>query len=307
MTMAAAAGATIVGPAFPGEPLGVISGGGDLPRVVCETAERRGWQPNILAVGEGLDLDWAPYANHPMPWGKLGNAFDHFQRLGVKRLVLCGRVSIRPDYRSIVPSLRTLGMLPEIFRVIRGGDDTLLRAAAAAFERRGLDLLAVQDIAPDLLMPTGCLTRRLPSDDEAIAIARGAAAAAALGALDVGQAAVASKDRVIALEGIEGTREMLERVADLRRRGRIGPGERCVLVKGVKPNQDLRFDLPAIGVSTVAEAAAAGLAGIALSAGHALVIRLEEVVSAAERRGLFLLGRSDAHRLDAMSGEGGRP
>ncbi|MBC8129656.1 MAG: UDP-2,3-diacylglucosamine diphosphatase LpxI [Rhizobiaceae bacterium] len=296
-----AVGSQVVGPSFPGEPLGVISGGGDLPRVVCEAAKAHGWEPTIVSIGDGIGLDWAPYASRPMPWGQLGNAFDHFQKSGVKRLVFCGTVSIRPDYRSILPSLRTIAMLPEIFRVIRGGDDTLLRAAAAAFEKRGFEVLAVQDIAPELLMPSGCLTRQSPSAVEDTAIARGIAAATALGALDVGQAVVASKDRVIALEGIEGTREMLQRVADLRRRGRVGPAERCVLVKGVKPDQDLRFDLPAIGISTIEEAAAAGLAGIALSAGHALVIRLEEVVAAAEISRLFIVGTTgDRQRGESL-------
>lgn len=280
----------IATPARDGEPLAVIAGGGDLPRLVAETAQKRGFSPRILAVGDGIGLDWSPYPASDMMWGRLGDAFGHLKSHGVRRMVLCGAVSIRPDFRTIWPSLKTLAVLPQIFQVIRGGDDSLLRAAAKAFEKRGFELLAVQEVAPELIMPSGAITRRRPEPSHEMAIRRGFEAAWALGALDVGQAVVASRDRVIALEGIEGTREMLERVADLRRRGRIGSREHTVLVKGVKPTQDLRFDLPSVGRSTIEEAAAAGLSGIALSAGRALVIGIDDVVREADRTGLFVIG-----------------
>ncbi|KQT60596.1 hypothetical protein ASG54_09135 [Aureimonas sp. Leaf460] len=279
-----------VAPARDGEPLAVIAGGGDLPRIVADMARQRGFAPRILAVGDGIGLDWAPYPASDMAWGRLGDAFGHLKSSGVRRMVLCGTVSVRPDFRAIWPSLKTLTLLPQIFQVIRGGDDSLLRAAAKAFEKRGFELLAVQEVAPELIMPLGLISRRGYSSAHEAAIRRGFEAAHALGALDVGQAVVASKDRVIALEGIEGTREMLGRVADLRRRGRIGSAEHMVLVKGVKPTQDLRFDLPSVGRATIEEAAAAGIAGIALSAGRALVIGFDDVVREADRNGIFVTG-----------------
>lgn len=291
MTVAALP-ATVV-PGFADEPLGIIAGGGDLPRLVAAQAVEHGWTPVILAVGDGIGASWLPGDSWAMAWGRLGDAFGHLKARGVRRLVMCGTVSVRPDFRSILPSLRTLAMLPQIFQVIRGGDDNLLRAAAKAFEGRGFELLAVQEILPELLMPEGAVTALRPSDQEQAALRRGFEAARLLGALDVGQAVVASRDRVIALEGIEGTQEMLARVADLRRRGRIGSREHAVLVKGVKPGQDLRFDLPSIGVATVEQAAEAGLAGIGLSAGHALVIGVDDVVAAAKAKGLFLYGWPD--------------
>ncbi|BDA84703.1 hypothetical protein Sa4125_22450 [Aureimonas sp. SA4125] len=294
MTVTLAIKDAIVAPRHAGEPLGIIAGGGDLPRLVAEQARLHGWTPKILAVGDGIGESWLPEDAWPMAWGRLGDAFAYLKGRSVRRLVLCGTVSVRPDFRSILPSLRTLAMLPQIFRVIRGGDDNLLRAAARAFEQRGFELVAVQEILPELLMPPGGVSCGAPGQDDRAALRRGFQAAGVLGALDVGQAVVASKDRVIALEGIEGTREMLQRVADLRRRGRIGSAEHCVLVKGVKPGQDLRFDLPSIGVSTIEEAAEAGLVGIGLSAGHALVIGLDDVTAAARARRIFLWGWTDA-------------
>jgi DUF1009 family protein len=294
VTVVPAAEDAIVAPLHQGEPLGIIAGGGDLPRLVAAQAQLHGWAPVILAVGDGIGASWLPDDAWPMAWGRLGDAFYHLKARCVRRLVLCGTVSVRPDFRSILPSLKTLAMLPQIFRVIRGGDDNLLRAAAKAFERRGFELVAVQEILPELLMLPGAVGGLLPGAADRAALRRGFEAAGVLGALDVGQAVVASKDRVIALEGIEGTREMLLRVADLRRRGRIGPSERCVLVKGVKPGQDLRFDLPSIGTATIAEAADAGLVGIGLSAGHALVIGIDDVMAAARAKNIFLWGWTPA-------------
>ncbi len=103
---------------------------------------------------------------------------------------------------------------------------------------------------------------------------------------------VASPDRIIAVEGIEGTQAMLERVGDLKARGRIGRGEPCVLFKAFKPQQDERFDLPSIGTETIGQAAAAGLRGIGLTAGRSLILEAGRVVEAADAEGLFVTGRS---------------
>ena len=293
MTVAAAIQPAIVAPSCADEPLGIIAGGGDLPRLVAEQAVLHGWTPIVLAVGDGIGAGWLPADSWAMAWGKLGDAFGHLKARGVRRIVMCGTVSIRPDFRSILPSFKTLAMLPQIFQVIRGGDDNLLRAAAKAFEGRGFEMVAVQEILPELLMPEGPVTGLAPNELDLAALRRGFEAAKMLGVLDVGQAVVASRDRVIALEGIEGTQEMLARVADLRRRGRVSRQEHCVLVKGVKPGQDLRFDLPSIGTATIAQAAEAGLAGIGLSAGHALVIGVDDVIAAARAEGMFLVGWPD--------------
>lgn len=277
-------------PGAKGEPLGIAAGGGSLPRIVVEAAEANGWSPRILAVGDGIDVDWSPYQSLPMPWGRLADGLRWLQGARARKLVLCGTISARPDFRSLVPSFRTLLLMRQILAVVRGGDDNLLRAAANAFAARGFEVVSVQAIAPALLAPLGAVAGSPPTGREAAAMERGFSAARTLGALDIGQAVVASDERVIALEGIEGTREMLERVADLRRRGRIGRNEPCVLVKRCKPGQDVRFDLPSIGVSTVEEAAAAGLVGVAVSARRTLILGLEDVQAAARSHGLFLVG-----------------
>ena len=279
-------------PQRPLEPFGIIAGGGRLPHILAEAAASIGWAPIVALVGDADPFEWAGKTARAFRWGETGDLVTYLRKHSVRHVAFCGTVSKRPDYRAVLPTLRTLAMLPEIFRIMTGGDDRLLRAVSASFERRGFQLHAVHEVAPDILMPAGSITRRKPNDVEVQALKLGNEAAERLGALDVGQAAVASQDRVIALEGIEGTREMLARVTDLRARGRIARAERCVLIKTVKPQQDRRFDLPSIGLQTIGEAKAAGLVGIGLSAGAALVLGREDVVEAANAAGLFLNGLS---------------
>ncbi|MBO0662363.1 UDP-2,3-diacylglucosamine diphosphatase LpxI [Jiella sp. MQZ9-1] len=277
-------------PRVPGEPLGVIAGGGQMPRIVAEAARARGFHPIVVRIADAIDDDWSAFDGAYYPWGKTGDAIRFLRRRGVARVVTCGTVSRRPDFRAILPSFATLAILPTALRVVRGGDDRLLRNVAAFLRAEGLEPLAVQDVAPQLLAPSGVISGREPGPQERAALVIAATAAAQLGSLDVGQAVVASQERVIALEAAEGTREMLQRVADLKRRGRIGRAERLVLVKAIKPQQDERFDLPSIGVSTIVEAEAAGVSAIGVSAGKSLVIDYDALVAAAREAWIAVVG-----------------
>ncbi|HEX2020422.1 MAG TPA: UDP-2,3-diacylglucosamine diphosphatase LpxI [Aurantimonas sp.] len=280
-------------PGRPGEPLGILAGGGSLPRIVADAALQAGWSPLVVRIGDGVLDDWTGFDGEAFAWGRSGDAIAYLKRRQVRRVVFCGTVTKRPDFRSLIPSLRTLVRLPSAIRMVRGGDDRLLRAVSRYLERDGFAMLAVQEIVPELLAPAGLLSRRAPGEDEARAMAIALAAARRLGELDIGQAVAASAERVIALEAVEGTREMVARVGDLRRRGRITPSERCVLVKSVKPQQDARFDLPSIGAATIAEAAAAGISAIGVTAGRSLILGLEDVVAAADESGIALVGLVD--------------
>ncbi len=276
----------------PEDVLGIVAGGGELPRIVADAAIAEGRGAVIVVqIADAIGEDWSAYDSRPFAWGRVGDAIAYMKTRDVERLIFCGTVTKRPDFRSLMPSLKTLRIMPSVLNIVRGGDDRLLRSLTRYLETtHGFKLLAVQDIVPRLLAPLGPLTRRSPDKAESAALVLGAKAALRLGELDIGQAVVASNDRVIALEGIEGTRGMLERVAGLRRAGRIGKSERCVLVKMKKPAQDERFDLPSIGVSTIDEAAAAGITAIGVSAGHSLILGLDDVVAAAARHGIALIG-----------------
>ncbi len=157
-------------------------------------------------------------------------------------------------------------------------------------EAMGCEVLGAHEIVPGLLAKTGPLGAHAPSDDDHRDIDRASEAAKRLGELDIGQGAVSVGGRVVALEGVEGTDRMLERVTALRAEGRISARRKGVLVKLCKPQQDMRADLPTIGPSTVENVIRAGLAGIAVEAGRALVLEEAKMIAAADAAGVFVCG-----------------
>jgi DUF1009 family protein len=189
--------------------------------------------------------------------------------------------------------------LPRIIAMFRGGDDHLLSAIGRILEDNGFRLLGAHEVAPEILMPQGAIGRREPSARDRADIARGVEVLSAIGPFDVGQAVVVADNHVLAVEAAEGTDHMLARIADLRSQGRVrSPAGTGVLVKVPKPAQDRRFDLPTIGPQTVAGAARAGLAGIAVMAGSAVIAEAAQVAAAADAADIFVAGIApDGHRL----------
>ncbi len=165
------------------------------------------------------------------------------------------------------------------------GDDGLLRAVIRYLEEQGFKVIGVEQVMDQLIASEGCYGRLAPDQQALTDIRRGAQVAAALGAQDVGQAAVVQQGAVLGVEAVEGTDALLARCAGLAR-----PGAGGVLVKVKKPNQEHRADLPTIGVATVDGAVRAGLRGIAVEAGGALIIDHHAVVRAADAAGLFVVG-----------------
>ena len=170
-------------------------------------------------------------------------------------------------------------------------DDHLQSGVGRIFEEYGFRLLSPLDIAPELAMPLGPIGARQPGERDRDDVAQGLALLRATSPFDIGQAVVVADNQVLAVEGPEGTDQSLRRVAELRRSGRIRtrPGV-GVLVKAAKIGQDQRIDLPSIGPRTVANAAAAGLAGIAVAAGSTIVAEPERIAAAADRAGIFVVG-----------------
>jgi DUF1009 family protein len=181
-----------------------------------------------------------------------------------------------------------------IMGIFHGGDNAVLSGAVRLFESRGFRVLGAHEVARELVVPAGWLTRAQGTGRDVKDGEIAFRAAKAIGALDIGQAAVAVDGRVIAVEGAEGTDGMLERVAVLRQNGRVPTQRRSgALSKCAKAHQDLRVDMPTIGPDTVAAAAAAGLAGIVVEAGRVMIAEREETIRSANALGLFLLAKED--------------
>jgi hypothetical protein len=272
-------------------PLAIICGGGAFPAAVADAAQRRGRQVLLLAL-RGF-ADEAAIQRYPHHWiylGAIGRILRLLKQQGCRDLMFVGAVH-RPRLRDIRLDWTTIRWLPTYVRVARQGDNHLLSNIARLFGHLGVRVRGIHEVAPELLVPSGVLGRHRPSANEEAEIMLGRSAIRALGPLDVGQAAVAVGGRVIAIEAAEGTAAMLARVAEVRRSGRVIAAARAgVLVKGPKPGQDRRLDLPAIGVDTVTQAAEAGLKGIAVEAGGTIAADPNALIRAADEAGLFLLG-----------------
>lgn len=284
--MTAAAGA----PDITGR-LAILAGKGRFPVLVARAARELGHDPYVFEIKGEADQDWSGYDRSELPIADLAGFARTVRREAIGSVVLAGGIGHRPDLADIRPTWRSvLGFLTSVSVVVSGGDDKLLRFVIRVLENEGVKVLAPHAVAPGLLGRAGPLGRVLPGKPDRVDIQAAAAAAMALGRLDVGQGAVSVRGRVIALEGLEGTDAMLARVAELRASGRLSARRGGVLVKLCKPDQDERADLPSIGPGTVAGAHAAGLSGIAIEAGRALVLEREQVVAEADRLGLFVTG-----------------
>nr|WP_206683590.1 LpxI family protein [Rhizobium changzhiense] len=271
--------------------MAIIAGGGLLPSYVAEAARAAGENPVIVALKDESDRRWEGYDHAVIAIGDFAALDGLLNRYGIGRVVMSGSVRRRPEWREVRPTLRILMKVPAAIRtLLSGGDDTVLQMVIRLIEGNGRRVVGAHEIAPDLLASVGPLGAAAPGEEDRRDISRAAEAADMLGRLDVGQGAVSIGGRVVALEGLEGTDEMLDRVAGLRTAGRISPRRRGALVKLCKPQQDIRADLPAIGVSTIQNAAKAGLAGIAVEAGRSLVLDRAAVIKAADEAGLFVCG-----------------
>jgi hypothetical protein len=279
-------------------PLGIICGGGSLPLAVADAASRHGRRVVMFALRGFAGPEVERYPCHWIVLGALGRFFRLLRSEGCRDLVFIGSLT-RPTFGRLrlgfelgfKLDLATIRRLPRIARAFRGGDDHLLAGIVRMIEDEGFRVLGAHEVAPEILLAEGPLGIRLPNEGDRIDIARGLELLAATGPFDIGQAAVVAGRHVLAIEAIEGTDRMLDRIVTLRKEGRIRvPAGAGVLVKAPKPQQDRRFDLPSIGPETVEAVARAGLAGLAAIAGAAIVAEPQRVTQLAEARGVFVVG-----------------
>jgi len=264
------------------EKIGLIAGKGQFPLLFARSARRQGLE--VVAVAHQGETDPALEGMvHQCQWifvGQLGKLIRAFQTAGVSRAVMAGGLSRGRLFRDFRPDLKALNL---VRRVGAGRDDRLLRGVAAELEKAGITIISPLLYLEDLLAPAGSLSRGRPSSEELRDIAFGFKIAQALGRLDLGQCVVVRGQVVTALEAIEGTDETI------RRGGRLaGPG--AVVVKVCKPGQDLRFDLPSVGVGTIETMREVDAKVLAVEAGKTLMFDREEMVALADKAGIAVWG-----------------
>ena len=268
----------------------IVAGSGRIPVYAAEKLAAAGRDPFIVAIEGEADEELLRYEHDFVNTAEIGRLVAILKRVGPSEVVMVGGVGARPDLRRLRPDWTTLRLAAWLLPKLRAGDDVILRGVIETIEGAGIPVRGVHELVPDLLAKAGHIAGPRPTkaDNDAIAVA--ARGALALGALDAGQACVVIGKRIVALEGAEGTDMMLQRVAELRRIGRLKAGRGGVLVKLAKPGQELRADLPTIGEATVGNAARAGLKGIAVHAEKALISDFEATCAQAREEGVFVVG-----------------
>ena len=285
---------TIPTPEASGEPLALLAAGGNVPFQVASAAAKAGRKVLVIGLAGEVDERLKAFPCEVLKWGQLGRAEDLLAAHGVRDVVLIGSVSGRPDFRNMGVDLGTLRLLPRIVKSMVGGDDHVLGQLVGYLEEHGYRVLGAHEVAPELVAEAGQVAGprapRSALDDARVAFA----AARAIGAHDIGQAAVAVNGHVVAVEAAEGTDAMLGRVGDLHANGRVKwSGRAGVLAKCSKPQQDLRVDMPTIGPRTVTAVAKAGLAGIVIEAGRVMIAERAETLDTAAASGTFILATAD--------------
>ncbi len=275
--------------------LAIVAGGGDLPRRVAEQARRTERNPFVVGLAgfadEGLVSE---FGGVQLSVGQLGKLIQLMRKEGCEEMVFAGSLK-RPDFSTLKLDLKGIQSLPRILAAAKKGDDALLRAVMDVFAEAGFRIIGADDVLDDLRVGAGPLGRVAPRQEHWADIRRAAEVASVSGSLEIGQGAVSCDGLILAVEAQEGTDQMLARIPALTAEIRGTPeARRGVLVKRPKPQQERRIDLPTIGVRTVEGAAAAGLAGIAVEAGAALVVDRGAVARAADEAGLFIYGFTQA-------------
>lgn len=277
-------------------PVAIICGGGSFPFTVADSLLKQGRGVVLFALRGWADP--ARVKDYPHHWSdiaRLGRFLRLARRDGCRDVIFIGTL-VRPSFRQLINfDLGTLRVLPRAIRHFYGGDDHLLTGMARMLEDHGFRLLGAHEVAPEILVAEGPLGRISPGEGSLADIALGFEVLRAIGPYDVGQGVVVANRHVIAVEAAEGTDQMLDRVAELRRNKRFrAPLGTGVLVKAPKPGQDRRFDLPSIGPRTIDGLAAAGLAGLAVVAGGTIAAEPQELVEKADRAGLFVIGLNES-------------
>lgn len=269
--------------------IGLIAGGGDLPKHVVQAARQDGHDVSVIALDGFANINDFSGAK-ALRIAEFGKMIKTLKKVKATHVCFAGIVK-RPDFKKLKPDLKAMFHMGGAIKAAKQGDDALMRFLLDLFEKEGFAVVAPQDVCQSLLLPEGIIGSIPMTKDHRGDTKLACEIASKIGALDIGQGAVVCQGVVLAVEAQEGTDAMLKRVGNLPSEIR-GSDElrKGILAKMVKPNQETRVDLPTIGPATIENAAAAGLAGIVAESGRAFLIDKEKVISLADSAGIFIAG-----------------
>jgi hypothetical protein len=283
--------------------IGLIAGNGRFPFLVLDAARAAGHDVSIVAIKEEAFPELEEAASRPpsaaLNWvslGQLGKCISVLKEAGVTQAVMAGQVKHTKLFADIVPDMTLLGVL---MRLKSKNTDALIAGVADVLRDHGIQLLDSTAFLAPLMAGAGVLTRRRPTDGEQADLEVGYRVADAIAGLDIGQTIAVKSAAVVAVEAMEGTDAVIARAGQLAGRG-------VRVVKVAKPGQDMRFDVPVVGVSTIEAMKAVGASLLSVDAGRTLMIDGAAIIKAADEAGIALVGRhsKDTRTEDQDRGRG---
>jgi DUF1009 family protein len=264
--------------------LGMLAGGGMMPVEIIRHCHRTGKEIFVVGIepyAKEEELKDVPHIFAKM--GEAGKILNALTKNDVYEIVLAGGIK-RPSFKELIPDWEGAKLIAKL-AIKKMSDNNLFVAIMDEIERLGFKVVGIEEVVPEMMFSEGLYGKVKPSDEDMDDIKRGVTVAKALGAVEVGQAVVVQEGMVLAVEAVEGTDMMLSRAATVKKQGKAP-----IMVKVVKPGQDMRVDLPAIGLQTIEQLKKYGIKGIAVEAGGILLIEREAVIKTADGSGIFIIG-----------------
>jgi hypothetical protein len=263
--------------------LGLIAGMGELPKAIASEARAQGYTVFAIALDPLADRSLSSCVDE-IKWvnvGKFGEIIGTLTKYEIKEAIMVGKVPKSLLYKSkIIPDLRAMKLL---FSLKDRSDESILQAIATELEKEGINLLNIASLSSTLITPEGILTEDNLTEDEWKDIAFGWKIAKEMGRLDIGQTVVVKNQAVMAVEAIEGTDEAI------KRGGRLA-GKGAVVVKVSKPNQDMRFDLPVVGLNTIGSMIEVGARTLAVEAKKSIILNKDKMIEESKKAGISVVG-----------------
>lgn len=277
--------------------IGLIAGNGKFPFLVLDAARSQGMQVVVAAIKEETSPEIEQRGAAAVHWlslGELSKLIETFKREGISRAVMAGQVKHRNIFSSIKPDWRLAQLLLSL--AIRN-TDSLLGAIAKVLADEGITLMSSTSLLEPLLATDGVMTRRGPNDTEQTNITYGRAVAHHLSRFDIGQTVVIADAACVAVEAMEGTDAAILRAGEIMHSPSLGKepstlSRALTVVKVAKPNQDMRFDVPVIGLQTIATMTQSGATCLALDAGRCLIFDKPAVIAAADEAGICIVAEN---------------
>ena len=262
--------------------IGLIAGSGQFPLIFLEAAKKKGYAVCAVCLEGEAHPDISRFADESewLPLGQVERMIHFFKKNAVSEAVLLGAVAKTRMFTDIQPDMMAVSLVAKMDTT---HDDALLRAFADAMASEGIEITSSSIWVPEMLAKKGCWTKHLPTPDEEADIHLGYNIAKAIGELDIGQSVVVGGGSVLAVEAIDGTDATIKRGGKLAKNG-------AVVVKVSKPGQDMRFDIPSVGLETVKSMVFSNCTVLAVEAGKTLVFNEKEMIELADKENIAIVG-----------------